>query len=354
MTRSRSVLCALPLVVAGAGCTHGAPEVLGHVDIALTAPGPGGITYRLPPQTELDLFTDTFSGQFLLDGDASSLTVDVPPGDYHVLLFNPAGYSTVWPLTRQRADGTIDTVQATRDALPMLTVTDNQTTPLAIRFHVAQAGPITFSHGSAQVFVEVDQTAATAFQLDLSGPDLTTSSVTVTALAPPELPGRLPALHSTGQRYALTARTVGPWLVSGPISVCAPVQVTIDAAGQAEFADLVTEANGEPQLCIVQFGPHDAAVSVAFFRAGKATTPLLGDLGDRSYVVVSGPGFALDANLFDGTTLDLGALIGTRAVSLGIEFQIDEVSALAGGGEAQRMWIQLFEDGDGTATFTPL
>ena len=148
MTRSLVGLAAVLFVaVRTVGCTEApASESLGHIAIPLTAPGAGGATYRLPPNTSLFLSGAGFFGRFSLDDDAPSLTVDVPPGDYSVFL-SFDGDTTTWPLRRQNADGTIQIVPGTLDLTSTITVTENQTTSLVIRFHVAGIVPITFRLG---------------------------------------------------------------------------------------------------------------------------------------------------------------------------------------------------------------
>jgi hypothetical protein len=302
----------------------------------------------------LAVVSGMFGASFLLDGDAPSLTVDVPPDLYSVSLFNAAGYTTTWPLTRQNADGSVETVQATLDPLPQITVVENQTIPLALRFHVALAGPITFTHGSVHAFVEVDETAATSFQFVISSPSLSALTAEVTPDAPAALGPRLPTVGSTAHE-ALTAQTISPWFAEGTGAVCAHVSASVDASGDGEFGDLLAEAQSSDQafVCIAQIAPQRTAIRFSTFRAGPATTPLLANLGASNYVVSYTLASEVPADTFDGTTLHLGAIAGSRATTVSV---IATLSAFVPVGSGTRLqpWFHLFDDGDGTNTMTPL
>jgi hypothetical protein len=357
MTRSLIGLAAVLFVAVGtAGCTEApAPVSLGHVAIPLTAPGAGGTTYRLPPNTFLFLSGAGFFGRFSLDDDAPSLTVDVPPGDYSVFL-SFDGDTTTWPLRRQNADGTIQTVPGTLDLTSTITVTENQTTSLVIRFHVAGIVPITFSFGSVDVTVAVDETAASSFDFELAAPAFTVASAVFSDTAPAELASRLPATDSTGDRYVLHAQTTSPWSLVGPNFVCADASISIDAGGNQGFIDMVTEAppSGTEQLCIVQSAPQFAQIFTTVLHEGTATTPLLSDLGDRQYSIVHSLSGFIEADVLDGKTLHLEVLAGTHTASMHLFAEIVAEIPNADGGITFDVWYLLNanDNSEGTTTLT--
>lgn len=269
-------------------------------------------------------------------------------------LFGGNGDNTVFPLTRENADGTFDRVLGTLDLTPTITVVENETTPLVIRFQVAIIGPITFTLGSVDVSVVIDETDASSFDIELSVHELTTSFAFVEDAAPAELGPRLPATGDTGDSYVATMHTAGPWVFTGSDFVCAPVTATIKANGNQGFADLVAEAppRDTQQLCIQQVTPQRAIVSVNFFSFGAAKTPLLSDLGDAQFFINHGIGAEIAANIFDGTTLHLNALAGLRATSTSISGTIG-AEFITQDGSTFEFWYSLFESGDGTIALTP-
>jgi hypothetical protein len=339
------------------GCTEGpAPESIGYLSIPLTASGPGGATYHLPPVTSLFVSGVGFFGSFSLDDDAAVKTVKIPPGNYSVFLSDANGDATVFPLMRENADGTFDTVPGTLDLTPTITVTENETTALVIRFHVPIVGPITFAVGSVDVSVAVDETAATSFDIELSVHELTTSFVTVGDTAPTELAPRLPATGDTGHSYVASMHTTGPWAFVFTGTVCVPVTGSVHAGGNQGFADLVAEAppTGEQQLCIQQVTPEQAFISLSFFAAGTPTTPLLSDLPARQFFVNHGIFFPqFDAMLFDGTTLRLKALEGLHTASTTVAGSIGAEVDTPDGGTTIEFWQSFGESGTGTITLTP-
>lgn len=353
------------VAVGAAGCTEAtAPESLGHIAIPLTAPGAGGVTYRLPPNTLLFLSGAGFFGRFSLDSDDPSLTVDVPPGDYSVFLSDSDGDTTTWPLRRQNADGTIQIVPGTLDLTPTITVTKDQTTSLVIRFHVAGIVPITFSLGSVEVTVSVDETAAQSFDFEFAAPALTVLSTVFSDTAPAALASRLPVTGSTDNRYVVHAQTISPWSMvqsdagANPFAVvCAQVHVSIDAGGNQGFIDMVTEAppSGNEQFCIVQVQGASSSFAQMFINVsheGTATTPLLSDLGDHPYFITHTLDSFIEANVFDGRTLHLEALAGTHSVTTHLFAEITAEIPDADGEITFDHWYLLNANGAGTIELT--
>jgi hypothetical protein len=342
------------VAVGTAGCTEAtAPESLGHVAIPLTAPGSGGVTYRLPPDTLLFLSSASFFGRFSLDQDDPSLTVDVPPGSYSVFLSDSNGDTTIWPLRRQNPDGTSDIVPATLDLTSMITVTKDQTTSLAIRFHVAGIAPITFSLGSVDVTVVVDETPA-SFDFEFEAPALTVASVVFSDTAPAALASRLPTTGSTGDRYVLHAQTTSRWSMVQPDVVCAQINLSIEAGGNQGFIDMVTEApaSGNEQLCIAQGQSSFAQIFTTVFHEGPATTPLLSDLGDHAYFISHSLSSFIDGNVFDGRTLHLEVLAGAHSAPMHLFAEIVAEIPDANGEITFDHWYLYNANGAGTATLT--
>ncbi|HEX3481982.1 MAG TPA: hypothetical protein VHT91_43510 [Kofleriaceae bacterium] len=324
----------------------------GYITIPLTALGAGGAIYRMPPNSQLNL---SQSGQlvdvFGLDDDATSQTLQVRPGDYSVSLTDLAGDTAVWPLTRVNADGTTETVSGVLDLSSTISVVDQQTTPLVIRFHVAAIGPITFQVGAIDVSVAVDETAATAFDFTITGRSLTAGFVFVGADAPAALALRLPALDDAGDSYTVTAHTTGPWSFLVSNLLCAPVTATVSATGNQGFVELMGEATptGFDQLCLQQVAPHQVFLFMSFFRQGPAATALLSDLGDHQYLVGHDFSAQVAADVFDGFTLDLRPLSGTHPASLAV---FGNISAQSPDATSFDTWYQVDEFGDATVTLT--
>lgn len=352
MARSLSCLAALLFVAGGVGCAEApASGPTGYLTVPLVAPGAGGVTYRLPPDSVLVLERAGNIEAFGIGGDERSQTVEVASGDYNVSLIDNAGDTTVWPLTKLNPDGTTETVQGVIDLAPTLTVVEHQTTSLVIRFHVAAIGAISFDVGAIDVSVEVDETAATGFDVTITAPSLTAGFVLVGAHAPSALPPRLPALFATGDGYSVTAHTTGPWSIVTSNFICAPVTVSVSATGNPGWVNLVAEAPPADvtSLCIQQAGPQQAFVFMAFFRTGGPTTPLLADLGDRQYFFEQDVSAQIAADLFDGFTLDLRRLSGPHPASLFV-FATIATPRVDPPNTAFDTWYQVDESGNATVS----
>lgn len=340
----------MSLAVMGAGCTD-APEAeaVGQVVIQLTATGPDGSVYQLPRNTFLSLENSSFHGQFPLDERRSSITVKAPLGEYAVELTSFDGHTTEWPLSRRRPDGVVQTVSATLDLTPSITVVADEVTPLVLRFHVAGVVPVTFSAGSIQVSVSVDEVAGSSLTFRLA-----TSSIGVTDVLPGDetmpaaLLSRLPALGETDIEYAITLRTVGPWLFNGAGQVCAPVEASHEADGHPGFVDLVTESppSQGDTICINQ-SEDRATLSTSGFRFGTATTALLSDLGADEYFIHHSIFMSFEEEIFDGQTLHLNRLAGARPMDAFMG-----ASIAASINNSFHFWFDMFLNGDGISTLT--
>ncbi len=355
MVRSLSCVTAFVIAAAGAGCAQApAPEPTGYITIPLTAPGAGGVTYRMPANTQLNLTRGQLVDRVGLDDNARSQTIAELPGDYAVSLSDPAGDPTIWSLTKVNPDGTTEVVQGLLDLSPSISVVDHQTTPLVIRFHVAAIGPIAFDVGSVDVSVDVVETGATAFDVTISAPSLFAFFVSVGATAPAALAPRLPALNATGDGVTVAAHTTGPWSFVTSNFVCAPATVTVSATGNPGFVNLLAEAPPSrfDELCIQQFGPQEAFLFMSFFRTGAADTPLLSDLGAAQYLVDHAFSAMVAADLFDGFTLDLRPLSGVHPANLFVGGDISAQPAGAPPGAPFDPWYSINENGDATVALT--
>ncbi len=355
MTRHVLGFAVLCCWIGAAGCAERPVEQLGHINVPLTAPGAGGTSYRLPSGTQLLLSSATYFGEFPLDGDAPSLTVNVPPDDYAVSLFNRAGYTSEWPLVRSNADGMTETVQATLDAPPTIRIATDQTTTLSLRFHVALAGPVAFSNGALDVSIEVDEAAAGAFEFQIAAPSLTVTLAAPTEAAPFDLAGMLPVVGSADQRYVVTAQTTGPWYISQPDLACAPIAATVNASGDRQFGNFITEAYSSDGLtvCVQQLAARLAQVSVFFQRAGAAVTPLLASFGDHSYSALYGIAAAVNDDLFDGSTLQLRPLEGSHPTTASLEGELGAWITLPDRSQRRQRWFRMEASGTATLTMIP-
>ena len=350
---TRHVLCpavCLFAAAAGSACVEPARS-MGYVEVALTAPGPDGSTYRLPFDTLLVFDRPEFHGVFSLADDVPSKTLQVPPGDYALSLVDHDGDTAVWPLILEDADGRTTTVPTSLDLPAMLRVTEDQTTALVIRFHIPNLEPITFSVGSVDVSVAVDVTPATSIDLEVGV--LPGVLVPFVGFSGPSTPAALrPRLTATGDRgdgYLVSMHVVGPWAIVSENVVCAPATASIRTGGNPGFVNLIAEAPplAAQPLCLRQDAPGLTQVSMRFTRQGASTTPLLADLGAPQYSVSHGLFATVDgADVFDGRTLHLDAIAGVHAVQFGM---FAEVSAQIGtrpdGAPVTEQWYEVNEAG---------
>ncbi len=298
----------LVAALAAAGCIDGA-EPVGTVGVALTATDPTGATYRLTPGARLALSGGAYYDELSLDGDGAAVQLEVPTGDYFAELVHDAGYTTQWPLERTDVDGTVETVTATL-ITPMpatLTVTADAQVNLVLGFQVPDFGAITFSHGTVEVAIDVDETTAGGVDL-VESATFDTTSVTVHPSAPPALATRMPALGDDVDML-LSAHATGDWYQASATSACAPAAVYAVGSGQAGVEDLLLESTtAEVQLCV--FDSEPPQVQLLAFRAGAPTTPTFSDLGESNWLFVSYLTADLPAAVFDGETLDLDPVVG--------------------------------------------
>jgi hypothetical protein len=307
----------MAMVTVAAGCAAQDSDPVGSVGVALTATDPSGATYRLPAGTRLAMEGGTYYDEHSLDGDAAFIRIDVPPGDYAAYLVDNDGHTTEWPLERRELDGSMSTVIATliTPQPAPVTVTTDGLTNLVFQFVVTDVGPITFAEGSVDVSIVVTESTASGLRLEAES-DLAVTSVSSDPAAPAELADRMPALGDTDLAVALQVSVTGPWAKASSVSACAPVVVLTTSVSQAGLGHLLAESLGETSLCIFEGADVAPIAQLFFYRFGDATTPTFADLGGVNPLFLTSLTIDLPASVFDGTTLDLGPVVGTHELPI--------------------------------------
>jgi hypothetical protein len=356
MSDHLSSRCAVALATLLLGCAKPATET-GSVTVAIVATGAHGATYRLPAGTTLQLENQSFGSAVALDGPGASISVEVPPGDYTPSLRHPIGYTTTWPLERERADGTTEIV-AGRLVLPVsVTVEANLATDLVVKFVVTSGEIVEFSHGSIDATVDVEETTAASYDLTGDAALVTTSATVRTNAAPPDIIARLPQTGTAGYGVNYTINFTGPFSQRGFSIACGVRQsLVILGAGHPGFVDLMTESLGAVQVevCVSAIDATHVETTIGIERGGAATTTSFSDLGDRQceFDTLLDAVVEIREPVFDGQTLDLEALRGSRPASIVI---FTKVSGTPVGQTAPlESWYEAFHEGSGTLTFTPL
>jgi hypothetical protein len=342
---------ALAVGMAAAACgAETSEETVGSVGVALVAPGADGATYRLTPGAWLTAYGPTFFGTYSLDGDDATARIVLPVGSYEMWLEHGEGYSTAWPLERRHSDGTTQVVTAQLlTPLPIAaTVLEGSLTNVVLRFEVPGVGPVTFADGDVDVSLEVDETVATGSQAVWS------ALLDVTSVHPggasPALLATLPADGDTGLPLAIAVHQAGDWYPASPYEAC--VSVTVDAySADAKLEAILLEATsgGSTRMCVLDDGT--GLGSGVYFRAsrfGAALSPPFQDEGTHDYVFIALLQAHLPVHVYDGTTLDLGALVGTHEVDA---FASTRVFANIGG--TFENWHVAFYGGTVTFEFVP-
>lgn len=305
--RSNAITNAV-LAIALAGCADPSAEV-GVVEMALVTTGSDGAQYRLPPESWLTLSNPGYWDARSLDGDDASISIEAPTGDYLASLQNNAQYTDEWPL--ERVTGGVSETVFARLVTPMpanVTIVEGAPANLALTFRVATGGSVTFSHGELAVDVAVEEVAATGATVALGG-SLVASEPFIGG-GPADLASRLPAAGAV-EGLDIEGSVAGPWTQVSPTRTCAPFALgVVTRSGSTGFSALVTESLSEVRLCV-----EGQFVSITARRYGPATTPTFEGLAAELY-------FGLDYMAvlpqapFDGHTLDLDLLAGSRAAPL--------------------------------------
>lgn len=174
----------------------------GHVTITRITTTPDGKTYRLPAGTVVE-FNATAGAVNVtdqsLDGNSTTVSVQLPPGTYNATLINP-GAGPQWTLDElDGSNAVIGTVQATLDTtLPVqITVTAGANTALDFAFHVSTGGTVTFQEGTVDVTVTVTEQPATTYTFD----DTASFGIAGVSGTDSGLLAQLPAASDTGFQF---------------------------------------------------------------------------------------------------------------------------------------------------------
>jgi hypothetical protein len=302
--------------LAAAGCVS-QDERVGSVSAALTAPDSAGGTYRLTPDTRLQIYSSTYFDEASLDGDGAIASFDLPVGDYAVSLVHPFGYTDAWPLERTAPDGTIEIVTGYL-VTPMpqaLAIFEDTTTSLQLVFEVPEFGSITFAQGALDVSLDVGTTTASGVEVQVGS----TYTATYVEASQPELASRLPAAADEVE-LGLGARVTGPFAKTQANAACAPGHLDSLGAVHPGMIDLVQELNANIRICV--FASDPPRLMVQGFRVGAATTPTFADLFTGDWSFVGGVIADLPAPVFDGATLDLDPAVGTFVGSASASFSV--------------------------------
>ncbi|MCI0634459.1 MAG: hypothetical protein L0206_11180, partial [Actinobacteria bacterium] len=321
---------------------------------AIVATSPSGATYRLPPGTMLQVFSPTYNETFLLDGDDTLVTIEVPAGEVFANLIHPSGYTNMWPLERTLGVDTDGIFARLVTEMPVpLTVPTGASVPLVLTFRVA-GGTIRFAQGNIDVSVDVEEVGATSGQVSVFA-DLVVNS----AIFGPDLPASLAAsLPEDGKEVQLSlgGGLTGPWVQRTSTMICADISIAAGKPGFHEgFESLMIETFGEvgslgsAELC-VRDGPGIVVplAHIFGFRVGAPTTSLFADATSEELVFAAALSAELPESFFDGDTLDLTQFHGRFPVMTHIATSVRP--NVAGASD----WYSSFPEGPGELTFVPI
>jgi hypothetical protein len=318
---TRLLRCVTTVAVAAAlaGCAETEPDEsdsYGSLAAAVTATGADGATYRLPAGTWVQVWNDTFYDSWSMDGDFNILTVEVPVGTYYVSLGHGSGYTVEWPLDRENPDTTTETVNGTLITPQPLTVTvtEGNTSSLVFQFQVVNGGTVTFAHGLIDFSIDVNVAESTVGRTTLTG-TYTKDSETFGPTAPAELAGMVHPLSSSIS-HSITVNVLGDWVQTSSNSVCSTATL-VGGTVSVAYVELSREAwtgGATARLCVYG-GIYAPYLYVSSERSGAAVTPTFQTLGDVNFYFYQTMATVLPDAVFDGDTLDLGAMTGTFSVS---------------------------------------
>ncbi len=349
-TRLLTSAMAVTAAAALAGCAESGSEdadSYGSLAAAVTATGTDGATYRLPAGTYVQVWNDTFYDSWSMDGDMNILSVEVPVGDYHVALAHPSGYVIDWPLDRTNPDATTETVNSTLlTPQPVdVSVTEGNTSSLVFQFQVLNGGTVTFAHGLIDFSIDVNVDESTIGRASFTG-TYTKDSEYIDPAAPAELAGMVHPLGSS-VFHSITVHVVGDWVQNSSNSVCSTATLMYGTVS-ASYVELAREAwtgGATAQLCVFG-GAYEPFLYVYSYRAGPAVTATFQTLGDVEFYFYQQISTVLPDAVFDGDTLDLGAMTGTFTLSGGVSSQI---YAIPSGGSSYEYW---YADDNSTSGLT--
>lgn len=338
-TRLVRIATAVAAAAALAGCAETEPDEsdsYGSLAAAVTATGTDGATYRLPAGTYVQVWNDTFYDYWSMDGDMNVLSVEVPVGDYYVSLIHGNGYTVEWPLNRTYPDATSETVNGTLlTPQPVsVTVTEGMTSSLVFQFQVVDAGTVTFAHGLIDFSIDVNVAETTVGRSTFTG-NYTKDGETFGPTAPAEL---IPMVHPLGSTifHQIAVNVVGDWVQTSSNSVCSTATL-IGGTVSSIYVELAREAwtgGATARLCVYG-GIYSPYIFVASQRSGPAVTATFQTLGDVDYYFYQSMATTLPDAVFDGETLDLGAMTGTFTLTGNLS---STIYALPSGASAYETW----------------
>lgn len=302
-------------------CAADHTESTGTISAAIQSTTSDGSVYRLPSGTNLAVYNTggTYGEIVPLDADTASITHKVPTDSYNLYLSGPAGVTTDWTLQRTKPDNTVESVPATLvTPLPItVNVAENAVVPVVFTFQAYDGGVITFSQGTLDVSVTVNVTDVTGGRATAGATNFVAGAPTFSPEAPTTLQVALPAAGASVY-HTITVIATGPWALSSSTVVCAPGQWGSMSFTNMGVLDTVLESvtastTSSLRICVVQNGSASTLV-IQGRRDGAPTTGTWSGTG-TSMQFFSEFGTYLAQQVFDGTTLDLGAL--SRATSLG-------------------------------------
>jgi len=351
--KTRLVRCATALAAAAAlaACAETEPgesDSYGSLAAAVTATGTDGATYRLPAGTYVQVWNDTFYDYWSMDGDMNVLSVEVPVGDYYVSLTHANGYTVEWPLDRTNPDATTETVNSTllTPQPASVTVTEGMTSSMVFQFQVVDGGTVTFAHGLIDFSIDVNVAESTVGRAFFTG-TYTKDAETFSPTAPPEL---VPMVHPLGASiyHHIRVSVVGDWVQTSSNSVCSTATL-LGGTVSNSYVELSREAwtgGATAKLCVYG-GAYAPFLFVVSERAGPAVTATFSTLtGVDSFYFYQQISTVLPDAVFDGDTLDLGAMTGTFTLSGSVSSQI---YALPTGSSSYESW---YSDGNNSSAMT--
>ena len=357
---TRLVRCATAIAAAAAiaGCAETAEDEAdsyGSLATAVTATGTDGATYRLPAGTYVQAYNDIFYDAWSMDGDNSILSVEVPVGSYYVYLGHPDGYAIEWPLERENPDATTETVSATLlTGQPVsVVVNENATTSLVFQFLVVDGGTVTFAHGIIDISVDVTVEESTIGRAMFSGTYLKDFEF-FGPTAPADLDTHVPAM-SENVFHQMIVNVAGDWHQTSTTTVCSTATLNSGVVSNSIY-DLTREAwlpdgSSTPNATLCVFAGPNPYLWVMSNRSGAALTPAFQAYGDYQFYFQQQMNTYLPDQVFDGDTLDLGAMTGNFELPA---YLSSSISAFPAGGSTWETWYYDSNTGSNvTFQFTP-
>lgn len=353
--KTRLVRCATAIAAAAAiaGCAETAQDEadsFGSLATAVTATGTDGATYRLPAGTYVQAYNDIFYDYWSMDGDNSILSVEVPVGNYYVALGHANGYTVEWPLERENPDATTETVNATLlTAQPVsVVVTENATTSLVFQFLVVDGGTVTFAHGIIDISVDVTVDESTIGRAMFSG-TYVKSYESFGTTAPPDLNTHVPAMGAN-VFHQIIVNVVGDWHQTSTTTACSTATLNSGVVS-ASIYDVTREAwlagaGTTPTATLCVYAGANPYLYVTSSRSGAALTPAFQGYGDYQFYFQQSMSTNLPDEVFDGDTLDLGAMTGTFELPA---YLSSNIYAFPTGGT---VWENWYNDGNSGADIT--